>query len=223
MPINMPAEHPSALKDNLTCGTCQWYLTGYLGRSCRSLREVEPNTRACLEYEEYMNDPFTSICNNDKLITELRKDLKNNYDIEDSELISEVNSYILKTDNLTTQQLGVNQNLTQIVITLKSVLAIRQRLSQINTSVIDLNANYEEVLTKARMWVYARYKVVRELKNEQLRTAAFDRILPEKIPIEKKLHKVMALIKYLDEKLKDNEYTIRMIIQASEKIGSERA
>jgi hypothetical protein len=215
--LEMPPSHPEAEAKNLRCGCCQWYSAGFNGITCKQLRSVEVDTVACREYTEPLDDPFMEIVVKDKYIQGIRESLKSPKFIIDDSILVEMRGYIIEDDFLK-YKFGSKQDLEAINNTLKKIVQLRSRISTIFTSLIDIKYEFDEILNHTNLWLYSKYGLIRDLKNDSLRKAVFMRILPEIIDITKNIEKNMATAKYIEDHLENNERTLSKILGSSEKL-----
>lgn len=216
-----PRDHPEAQVKNLKCGTCQWFMSGYGNNNCRNLRGVDITSVGCLEYTTILEDPFHEIAS-DKYIKSIRSNLASpKFKIDSTSLMEELKSYIVDASYLN-QQYGSTQDLESIDRALRTIVAYRARVSNIYTTLIDLKYDHEELINQATLWIFSKYQMVRDLKNEMARKTALDRSLPESIPLSKNLEKLLTSSKYIDEKLTQNEFTFKAILSSSEKLWFSR-
>jgi hypothetical protein len=213
----MPREHPEAKTRNLTCGSCQWINSGFENKTCSNSRGVGVSTTACVEYTEVYEDRFYDIAR-DKWILDLRKRLKQNkFKISDS-LINEIDGYIVDFD-YTNFQFGSKQDLEATAKTLLKIVSFRARISTIYTSALDIKSELDEVIHYANLWIQSKhFGVMKELRNEEARQAALHRVLPEVIPIQTKLSKILQKSKLLDDKLNANEWTLRSVLETASRL-----
>lgn len=215
--MNKPPDHPDAETKGLLCGNCQWFSAGFDGNNCHKIRKVEIDTVACIEHTKVMADYFHSIIN-DKYIEGLRNAIQHpKFKINAETLIEELKGYQI-SDDISKYRVGTQQRLEVIDQLLARVISYRSRVSQIYTTLIDIQYDIKQLLSYSNLWLHSKYQVIRDLKNEQARSAAQDRILPEFLPITKNIDKVMAIAKHVDEKLTENEWTLKAILSGSEKL-----
>lgn len=211
-----PRDHPQAKDKNLTCGTCQWFSAGFKGGSCRKLRGVEISSIACVEYTERLKDVFHEITQ-DKYIQGIKDSFNHPRWKIDTSLLEELRGYII-SDDLLSKRYGTQQDLEAVAVALKKVIAYRSRVSTIYTSILDLHYELKELQSHINLWLYSKYAKVRELKNDTMRKAAIERLVPEMVAVQKDIDKTLALAKYLDEKLGENDWTLRAILSSAEKL-----
>jgi hypothetical protein len=210
----MPPEHPEAKEKALTCGLCQWFQSGYNGQTCYKTRNVSVTTVACEEYTVKFQDPFHEM-SKDKYIQGIRDALKHNKFKVNEALITELQGYIVNLDavkhNDSNDLIRVNGSLTTIV-------AYRSRVTTIYASALEVKSALDEIRSAIDLWLYSKYSTMRDLKNENMRTAAINRIIPEMVPIHTGLNKVMKLSEYLENRLDANEKTIRSLLESVQKL-----
>lgn len=212
----MPPPHPKAAADKLSCGSCQWFASGFETGGCASKRGVSSGTLACVEFQKPFDDPF-SVIETDKFIGDIRKKLQGSQFILDASLVDELKAYAVQ-DSLLQNGLGTMQDIEGISKTLRNVIALRSRVSAIYTNLIDIKYEFEAIESAAYSWVYSKYSTLRALKNEMQRKAIFDKALPEIAKIQKHLKKMVDIAKYVDDKLNSNEFTLRAILASSERL-----
>jgi len=215
-----PKVHPEAASRGWVCGQCQWFASGY-NQTCEKLRAVEIDTPACIEFTAYLEDYYHEIID-DKYIHGLRAALRGNrFKINETALLEELKQYNIDVD-LAVNKLGTLQDMEAITGAIKTIVGYRSRVVAIYTSLLDLQHDMEEMMSHASLWLYSKYETMRDLKNEGMRQAAFDRLLPEKIAIQKNISKLVATAKYMDEKLDSNERALGKILSAAEKMWFSR-
>lgn len=219
---NMPAQHPEAEAKNITCGSCQWFTAGFKGRHCQKLRGVDHNTLACEEYILPLDDPFVMVLQ-DKYIQGIRKELQSIRFKIDESVSEELKSSIVEDDNIVKGKFGSKQDLEGIAVVLRNVIALRSRVSTIYTSLIDIKFEFDEMQSHCSLWLYSKYaQLMKDLKNETMRKAAFLRIVPEMIQVQSNIEKNIILAKYADDRLDANERTLTKILGSSEKLYFSR-
>jgi hypothetical protein len=212
----MPPTHPEAATKDLTCGRCQWLNSGFNGQNCFLSRQVELTTPACIEFTERLKDPFHEILR-DKYILGIREALKTRkYNLNES-LVDELRGYIVE-DNLSDLNYGDSKDIVRLSRILGEIISHRGRVTTIYTQALETKYDMEEMSDQISLWLYSKYAVIRELKNEVQRKAAENRLLPELMPIRKNLHKVLDLAAHLDNRLDATERTIRTILDSTEKL-----
>ena len=215
--VSKPKDHPETKVKNLKCGTCQWFMSGYNNNNCKTTRGVEVDSNACIEYVTILEDPFHEIAS-DKFDKGIRAEfLSGKFKIDSESLIEELKRYILD-DSYLNNRFGTSQDIESIDRALRVIVSYRSRVSNIYTILIDLKYDHDELINQANLWVFSKYQMIRELKNEISRKMALDRILPESVPLSKTLDKLMVTSKHIDEKLTQNEFTLRAILSSSEKL-----
>jgi hypothetical protein len=214
-PVNMPQTHADAATKKLTCGSCQWFNSGLQGNNCRKLREVEVDTPACIEFTVILKDQFHEI-SKDKTILQLREELRHNRFKVDDKILEELRGYVIQED-FTKFRFGTQQDVGTMQQALMQIVTYRSRVSFIYTSMIDIQVELESKVKTAKMWLVSKYKTYQDLKNEEMREAALNRLLPELIPITTSLNKVVLTAKHLDEKLDKNDWTLRTILESVQK------
>jgi hypothetical protein len=213
-----PKVHPEAISGDMVCGQCQWFVSGFKGQNCKTVREVVVDTPACVEFVPHVSDFYEEISLADKYIIGIRQAmLSNKFKLDESTLIDELKSYMVEMD-LRHKPYGTQQDLEAISQAIRQIIAYRSRVSSIYTSVLDLKHELEELMRHASLWLYSKYSNLQELKNESYRKAAFDRILPESIQLSTTLEKLSAVARYVDEKLDGNERALGKIISSAEKL-----
>lgn len=220
MPIGMPRSHPEAESRKLACGTCQWFNSGFQNKTCRVTREVVVDTVACVEYTERMPDLFYNLLQ-DKYFQGIREELRHNRFKLNESILTEIRGYILNND-FQNFRYGSKQELESVAKALLQIVGYRARVSTIHTSLIDMEHDLEELLSHVWLWMYAKHPMVKELKNDTMRKAALDRVLPEVMPIKRNLYKALALAKYVDERLDKNEWTLRTVLESAGKLVYSR-
>lgn len=212
----MPDRHPEATLRKLTCGGCQWFSSGYNGENCRKLRDVEALTLACVEFRPIFEDPFHDAAK-DKFLMGINDAMTSNYFLVDPKLLKELKDYIIKLDTIS-NNMGRNAEFNVLNSKLKEVVGYRARITEIASDLIELKHDLQQLADQASMWLYSKYDFMMELRNEEQRKAAFDRILPyykaTKVPIDK----LSATLELVDEKLNQNERTLRTILEANTKM-----
>lgn len=209
---NYPKTHPDK---KLKCGSCQWFLSGYNGNNCRRVREVEADTQACVEFTAFLKDPFHAL-SQDKYILSLKEALKAARFRLSDDVVEELKGYILDQD-FNDYRIGTDRDLQRLHESLLLIIQYQARVSQIFTMIIDTKHELEKIQRHFLMWLSSKYTVYKDLKNESLRKAACDRILPEIIPIQQNIDKVYSLAKYADETLEKNDWRIRAILGSADK------
>lgn len=211
----MPHQHPEADKKSYKCSSCQWFTAGYSG-NCQTYRGVTIDTKACIEYQQPQADSMAEAFV-DKYLIGLRESFKHPIFRLDASLAQELSGYLLD-ESLSNMHIGSFQDLTAIQELLRKILAYRARVSNIYTSIIDIKHELEEKISYANLWLFSKHKAYKDLKNVAARKAAFDRILPEIIPIKKNIAKLEATAKYVDDRLDANERLLSKILASSERI-----
>jgi len=213
----MPPAHPEADARNLVCGSCQWFSAGFNGQTCQITRNVELITKACQEYTLPLNDPFKPMIF-DKYIMGIRAELNNpKYNIEVG-IVQELKKYVEENSNLLKFQFGSKQDMEGITSFLKRVVALRSRVSTLYTGLVDIKHDFDELVEYATVWLFSKYQIFRDLKNEASRKTAFNRILPELVVIRKNITKATTIAQYVDERIDANERTLGKILSSSEKL-----
>jgi len=212
-----PGQLAEAEAEDTRCGHCQWYKAGF-GDSgnCSVTREVEAFTYACVEYTEPLQDGFYEIIN-DKYVMGVRKRLASpRFNLDDS-LLEELRGYVVE-EEFSQHRFGSQQDLEEINRYLRKIVVNRSRVSTIYTSLLDTKYDFEELIQHAELWLYSKYPKMTNLKNEVMRRAALDRLVPEQIPLRKKLKKFSAVAEYIDKKFESTEFTLSKILASSEKL-----
>lgn len=161
-------------------------------------------------------DPFLSIAE-DKTLESLSLALSSSkFKISDT-LADEVKSYSISEDMLK-NCFGSSQDIEAITQALKNVVIYRHRVSQIYTMLLDLYHDLDEIGSSVQTYLYRKYSVYRNLKNEIQRKAAVESAVPLFSKIHSKVSKLLEITKYIDEKLDKNEFTLRAILQSSERL-----
>lgn len=220
MPKNMPAVHPDAEIKQYQCGGCQWFSAGFQGKNCQKLREVVVDTPACVEYTLLLPD-YLALAAKDKYILQIRESLKHQKYTTADILLDELKGYIVQLDSRPFDY-GSRQDIVDIITALQKIVSYRSRVSIIYTTSIETKYEVEEMQRYIQLWLSSKYTVYRDLKNEMLRTAAVDRLVPELLPLQKNLSKVQSTAKYLDERLDSNDWTLRAILTTAEKLWYSR-
>lgn len=216
----MPPTHAEAESKQLKCGSCQWFGSGFNGQTCFAARQVELETPACIEYVSKLKDPFHEITR-DKYINAIRDALKTRkFNLSDT-LIDELRGYVVG-DNLANLNFGDSKDIMRMSQILADIVRHRARVTTIYTQAMETKHDLEEMSDHISLWLYSKYAVVRELKNEVQRKAAENRLLPELMPIRKNLHKVLDLAAHLDNRLDATERTVRTILDSMEKLWYSR-
>lgn len=214
---NYPKVHPNAKTGTMVCGQCQWFASGFNGSNCQKVREVQIDTPACVEFKAYMEDQFHDVID-DKYIHGIRESMRGNrFKLNEQSILDELRVYNLDHDLMKFSH-GSTQDLENVSTALRKIVAYRARVSSIYTALIDLQHDLDEAMSQASLWLYSKYPLIRDLKNETLRKAAFDRLLPEQIFISKSISKILATSKYIDEKLDSNERALGKILSSAEKL-----
>ena len=216
MPINMPDKHPEAKIRKLMCGGCQWFSAGYEGQTCRKTRDVEVLTTACVEYRPIFEDPYHN-ASQDKFLVGVNESLLSDYFTVDPKLTSELKDYIIRLDEIT-ENMGRNAEYNVLNTKLKQVVAYRARITEVYADCIEVKHDLLKVADQASMWLYSKYPFMMELRNEEQRKAAFDRILPYYRPTKSSVDRLSAMLELVDSKLTQNERTLRTILEASIKM-----
>jgi len=218
----IPQTHPEAEAKNLRCPSCYWYAIGFDGRNCQNVRNVSSNTYACIEYlhPSDMQDPFMSIVQ-DKYIQGIRSVLKSPKFKIDPNILEELRGYVIE-DDFTSYKLGTQQEIEAIANTLKKVIQLRSRVSQLYTSMVDIKYEFDELQTHCLLWLYSKYSIIRDLKSEGMRKIIVSRLIPESIHIGKNIERNITTAKHMDDKLESNERTISKILGSSEKLWFSR-
>jgi endonuclease/exonuclease/phosphatase family metal-dependent hydrolase len=210
-----PEDHPEGSK--YRCGTCQWFAVGFRGEACQKNRGVEVDTTACIEYKAVMQDPYKEIVT-DKYITGIRSALvKLNKRCNYTAITEELRNYQMDIDKLK-NKFGSTQDLEGIDKLLRMIISYRDRVTAVYTELLELNKEYDELTQHANMWLHSKYAIMRDLKNEAARKAATDRILPELIGTGRNITTLITTTKFMNDKINDNEFTLRAILSASEKL-----
>lgn len=211
MDAKMPPSHKNP---TYQCGTCQWYLSGYEGNNCKKIRGVDINTQACVEYSAPLADPFREIVAHDKYVDGINKAFGSpKFLIDDTAILTELRSYIVD-ENVITFNYGSQQDPEAIIKALQKTISFRARVSNILTTLIDMQHDFQELQEKATLWIFSKYAMIRELKNESMRKTAFDRIFPSSVSIQVKLKKLHATASHIDSKLDRNERTLETILNS---------
>lgn len=212
MPKNMPQTHPDALSKGLVCGGCQWYTSGFRG-NCQTIREVAVDTQACIEYTKVLKDVFFEILT-DKFLLGIRQELKHKKFLIAESIFDELKGYVIDQD-FDNFKYGSQQDLELLTKTLLKTVPLRARVSTIYTTLIDIQHDFDELIERAWMWMYSKYSLIRDLKNEAIRKSAMDRVLPEVLVIRKNINKGLELSKFLDEKLDKNEWALKAALESA--------
>lgn len=212
-----PGQHPEAEAEDTRCGSCQWYKAGF-GDSgnCSANRDVQAMTYACVEYTPPLVDSFQDIMP-DKYVLGVRKQLRSPRFNLDESLLEELRGYVVE-DDFSKYRFGTQQDLEEINRYLRKVVVNRSRVSTIFTSLLDTKYEFEELMQHSELWLYSKYAKMTTLKNESIRSAAMNRLLPEQIPIRKNLKKFIAVAEYIDKKFDSAEFTLSKILASSEKL-----
>jgi len=216
----MPETHPEAEAKHLMCGSCQWFASGFNGKTCQKSRLVKYDTLACKEFTLPLYDPFFEVTQ-DKYILGIREVLRSNKFKIDESIIAELRSYVVE-DGFTKYKFGTTQELECINSVLKKIVQLRARVSALFTSMIDIKYDFDELSTHSQLWLYSKYQLIRDLKSEGMRKIIISRLLPETIHISKNLEKNMATAKYIENHLECNEQTLIKILNSSEKLWFSR-
>jgi len=214
---NYPGQHPEAEAEDTRCGSCQWYKAGYAGSgNCAVTRNVEVGTFACVEYTVPLVDGFGEILS-DKYVMGVRKQLQSpKFNLDDS-ILEELRNYVVEED-FSSHRFGSQQDLEEINKYLRRIVVNRSRVSTIYTSLVDVKYEFKELLEHAELWLYSKYPKMTTLKNEAIRRAALDRLLPEQIKVRKNLKKFISVAEYIDKKFDATEFTVSKILASSEKL-----
>jgi hypothetical protein len=216
----MPAKHPEADAKNIMCGSCQWFLAGFNGKNCQTVRGVKYNTAACKEFTLPLSDPYFHIIQ-DKYIQGIREVLASSKFKIDASILEELRSYIID-DDFTKFRFGTVQDLEAMNLSLKKIIQLRSRVSTIYTSMMDIKHEYEELQYHCQLWLVSKYEIIRDLKSEGLRKVVTLRLLPEMINISKNIDKNIIVAKHIDDRLESNERTLSKILSSSEKLWFSR-
>lgn len=215
MPKDMPAQHHQAVDKKLFCASCQWFSSGLNGQTCRKLREVEVTTPACVEYTIIMKDPFHEVARDKKLLQIREVFGTNKAFLIHPDILSELASYATKLrEDFVDKRFGTAHDLHTLQQGLFDIVSFRARVSSIYTNLLDIQYEVEKNKREANSWLYSKYDVWRDLKNEGSREAAFDRIIPEVVGIQSSLNKAIATAKYIDDVLNKNDWTLRTILES---------
>ena len=209
MAINKPFNHPD---ENLTCGECQWFNDGF---SCSVERQVTSVERACMEFTKPLPDMAESL-KTDKFLVKLRGAFQNPKFELPHTIIDELNRYMF--DEAINFPMGTYQELEALATNLKRLNSYYARVGQISTYITDIKYDFEELHRKASMWLFTRYPVIRNLKNDTQRQAAFDAAIPESVAISVKLRKANAVAETVDAKLTRSTQALKAILNTSEKV-----
>ena len=212
----MPETHPEAEHFGYTCASCQWFTAGFNGMNCQRRRGVNANTKSCVEYVLPLDDYFHDLVQ-DKYVVGVREAIAVGGFIVDDSVLKEVRSYILEGD-FSKYSFGSTQDLQAMTEHLKKIIQYRARVSNIYTNLLDMKHDLDALVGHALMWLYAKYSVMRNLKNENARRAALHRLVPGLIQSQESLEKAIATTKHIDEKLDANERTLGKILSASERL-----
>lgn len=214
-----PKDHPEAKNKGLKCGRCQFFRIGFKGQNCSVERNVDVDDIACYEYSPVLQDPYSNIAN-DRYVIQLRRTLLGErFSFDEPKLVEELKSHIFNSGYVN-QKMGTHADLGTLDNALRSIAVSRNRVSHIYTMLLDLKYDLEEINKHANMWIFSKYEEIRNLKNEAARKNAFMRILPESIDIANKLEKLVDISKYVDDKLTTNEFTVKAILNSSERLWS---
>lgn len=216
MPINMPDTHPEAKIRKIVCGGCQWFSAGFDGQNCRKTRDVEALTPACVEFKPIFEDPYHDAAK-DKFLKGINDSLISDYYVVDPKLVTELRNYIIRLEELT-DYMGRNAEYNVLNSKLKQVVAYRARVTEVMSDCIELKSDLQKVADQANMWLYSKYPFMMELRNEEQRKAAFDRIIPFYRATKAPIDKLSSLVELIDSKLSQNERTLRTILEASVKM-----
>jgi hypothetical protein len=212
----MPAQHKWAKDQSLMCGSCQWFRMGFRQKGCRETRKVEIHTFACVEFKEPMENIYQDL-DGDKYLEEIRAYLASGAFHVDISLLDELKNY-LQQDDFSSYRFGTKQDLESMMGYLQKIVGWRARVSTIYTSLIDLKIQLEEVNEKSQMWLYNNYAIIRNLKNDILRQAAFNQLIPEYSKTRKRIKTHLLIAEHIDSKLDANERTIGKILSSAEKL-----
>jgi len=217
----LPKQHPESQVKGLTCGLCQWFMTGYKNQTCRNVRGVEVNSPACIKYSEIKEDPYHDM-NDDEYLCDIRSELKNGrFTFDPNPPLNELRA-LSESISISGKQYGTLQDLEALDQTLRRVVTSRSRVSSIYTYAIDIEQDLAEITKTIKVWLASKYPSYSAAKNETIRTAAFYRAVPELITIEANVDKLRITAKYVDDKLSSVEFTIRAIFSSSEKLWFSR-
>lgn len=161
-------------------------------------------------------DPFTSISEDLTLVSIGAVLSGPKFKLSDS-LIDELKSYCISEEMLK-NSFGTSQDVEAIAQTLKNAVMYRHRVTQVYTMLLDLSHDLEELGSNVQTYMYRKYSVYRGLKNEIQRKAAVDTAIPVFSKISTKVSKLLDIAKFVDEKLDKNEFTLRAILQSSERL-----
>jgi hypothetical protein len=215
---NYPGPLPET---SLTCGQCQWYSAGYNGQNCQKTREVLAETTACPEFTEVLTDPFHAVAK-DKYVVGVRQEMKSSRFRINPDLFDEIRGCIVSY-TFQKRDLANAHDMLQLQEYLTTIVSNRSRISSIFTHAIDVSADVEGLIDKLQLWVYSKYEIMRELKNEGLRKAAFNRLMPEYVDVNRDIQKLMETARYVDKKLQEDEGTIRAVLTSADKVWFSRS
>jgi hypothetical protein len=176
-PINMPANHADI---RLKCKDCKWMYQGFGGKTCQVTRQVEPETRACIEFQIYRPSPY-SLVEQDKWVKEMEKSIqtfseeyleKQEAELDTYKMYKDFNpkeprSYMSEeTMLLLSHRFEVNQNLMERIIEIKSEM--KKKFAQLLSLQKDTNA-----------YLFTQYtEQLRALKNESERSNFYRNATP---------------------------------------------
>jgi D-ribose pyranose/furanose isomerase RbsD len=169
-----------------------------------------------LEDSSSIVDPFLQISQDVNLI-ELSTSLNSPRFMLSDSLLDELRHYSISEEMLN-NSFGSSQDVQAITQCLKNVVIFRHRVGQIHTMLIDLHHDLEELNHTVQTYLYRKYSVYRNLKNEVQRNSAVDSALPDFYKVNSRVLKFLEIAKYVDEKLDKNEFTLRAILQSSERL-----
>lgn len=209
--MTMPPPHKNP---TLQCGSCQWYHSGFEGNNCKRTRGVDLITQACIEYTAPLADPFREIVAQDKYVDGINNAFTSSkFTIDSDAILTELRSYIVD-ESVITFNYGGQQDPDAIIKALQKTISFRARVSNILTTLIDLQHDFQELQEKATLWIFSKYALIRDLKNESMRKTAFDRIFPASVALQSKLKKLQATAAHIDSKLDRNERTLETILNS---------
>jgi hypothetical protein len=216
MPVNMPAPHGDT---RLKCVGCRWFHQGYNGVTCRQTRQVDSDTRACIEFQAYRESPLDVIYR-DKFIRGLEATAKVLTDAALKQLTNELKVYHLfdhkklePISYLTEEALGGLAHRFEIC------QAYMDRVSDLRSDLEEKRDEIQGLMKDSQAYLFTQYSEhVRSLKNDTERGAFYRTALPA---LTKALDKIETLLKRAElahVNLKDTHYSMCRTQDAALKI-----
>lgn len=208
-PVNMPQANGDP---RLKCGGCRWFVQGFQGKTCVHTRQVNSETRACIEFQPYKPSTFTAI-EKDKFLIEMRKtmlvwteDTIKNYDKDIRSYKIVVNDVTLKdpmdyVDEAKLAELSQKFHLTQIFL---------ERLLELRFNIMDKCTELQSFTKEVQAYLFSEYRDhVQALKNESERNAFYRAAAPELFRAVDKMDNLQAKVDAAYQNLKDAHYNLK--------------